>query len=106
KPVRNMEVRLEGEYVINSANKGFTTINELFAGWDGVTTYSTPRPLASLPSNSAALGINRRGANYFVYDPASGVEAIMNYQNDPITRAGGATATTPIAGFVSGSNAP
>ena len=105
KPFRQTEIRVEGEYITNSQNKGFTTINELFAGWNGTTTYNSPRPLASLPSNSAALGINRRGANYFVYDPASGIEAIMNYQNDPITRAGGATATTPIAGFVSGSNA-
>src|SRR5688500_5738091 len=105
KPFRHTEIRIEGEYITNSQNKGFTTINELFAGWNGTTTYSTPRPLATLPSNSAALGINRRGANYFVYDPASGIEAIMNYQNDPITRAGGSTATTPIAGFVSGSAA-
>ena len=44
--------------------------------------------LATLPWNSAAIGVNRRGANYFVYDPFDGQNAIMNYQNDPITRAG------------------
>ncbi|MBI4623406.1 MAG: hypothetical protein HY736_09355 [Verrucomicrobia bacterium] len=106
KPLRNMEVRLEGEYGTNKSNRGFTTLNELFAGWDGRTTYNGRQPLAALPANSAALGVNRRGANYFVYDPFDGQNAIMNYQNDPITRAGGSTATTPIAGYTFGSNAP
>ncbi|HUR57599.1 MAG TPA: TonB-dependent receptor plug domain-containing protein [Opitutaceae bacterium] len=105
RPTKNLEVRLEGEYGTNKSNRGFTTINELFAGWDGRTTYNGRQPLSTLPGNSAALGINRRGANYFVYDPFDGQNAIMNYQNDPITRAGGSTATTPIAGFVSGTNA-
>ncbi|MEX2044872.1 MAG: TonB-dependent receptor plug domain-containing protein, partial [Opitutus sp.] len=55
KPIRNMEIRLEGEYATNTANKGFTTISEKFAGWNGTTTYNAPQPLRSLPSNSAAL---------------------------------------------------
>lgn len=105
KPVRNLEIRLEGEYVTNKSNRGFTTINELFAGWDGRTTYNAPMALATLPSNSAALGVNRRGANYYVYDPFDGQNAIMNYQNDPMTRGGGTTATTPVAGYTYGSNA-
>jgi outer membrane receptor protein involved in Fe transport len=106
KPAKNLEVRLEGEYLTKRANTGFTTLNELFAGWDGRTTYNAPMALRTLPSNSAALGVNRRGANYFVYDPFSGQNAIMNYQNDPLTRGGGTTATTPIAGYTYGSNAP
>jgi outer membrane receptor protein involved in Fe transport len=106
KPVRHLEVRLEGEYGTNQSNRGFTTLNELFAGWDGRTTYNARQALATLPANSAALGVNRRGANYFVFDPFDGQNAIMNYQNDPITRAGGSTATTPIAGYTFGNNAP
>jgi hypothetical protein len=38
-----------------------------------------------------------------VYDPFSGVNAIMNYQNDPTTTVGGANNQVPLAGFVQGS---
>ncbi|MDO8632147.1 MAG: hypothetical protein Q7R41_16815, partial [Phycisphaerales bacterium] len=67
--------------------------------------FNAVQPLRTLPSNSAALGVNRRGANYYVYDPFDGQDAIMNYQNDAMTRGGGTTATTPIAGYTYGSNA-
>jgi hypothetical protein len=52
-----------------------------------------------------AQGVARRAANDNVYDPYSGFDAISSYSNEAITVAGGSTATTPIAGFVSGANA-
>ncbi len=98
KPFKNTEIRLEGEYFKNARQSGRTDINDDFSGWDGVTTYNTPAPLATLPGNAPALGINRN-ARRFVYDPLGPANTIFNYQNDPITRGGGSTATTPIAGF-------
>jgi outer membrane receptor protein involved in Fe transport len=97
KPFKNTEIRLEGEYFKNARNNGSTNINDRFSGWNGTTTYKGL--LAALPANANEIGISRRGANYYIYDPFGPANAIMNYQNDPITLAGGATATTPIAGF-------
>ena len=103
KPWRNAELRIEGEYGNNSRQSASTFINDRFSGWDG-TTYNAPRALATLPTTANAQGINRRGANYFVYQPFSAPDTIFHYQNDPITVAGGNTAQTPIAGFVQGTN--
>ncbi len=104
KPFRNTEVRLEGEYSTVSRQIAFTNLNDQFSGWDGKTTFATPAALATLPSNANALGVSRRPANYYVYDPFNGHNAIMNYQNDPITIGGGATPTTPFAGYTYGTN--
>ncbi len=98
KPWRDGELRLEGEYGTNSRQSAVTFMNDRFSGWDG-TTYNAPRALATLPADANARGINRRGANYFIYQPFSSPDKIFNYQNDPITVAGGNTPTTPIAGF-------
>lgn len=98
KPWRNAELRIEGEYGTNSRQSASTFINDRFSGWDG-TTFNAPRALATLPTTANAQGINRRGANYFVYQPFSAPDTIFHYQNDPITVAGGNTATTPIAGY-------
>ncbi|MGH7956472.1 MAG: TonB-dependent receptor plug domain-containing protein, partial [Opitutaceae bacterium] len=98
KPFKNTEIRLEGEYFRNARQKGRTDINDRFSGWDGVTTYATPAPLATLPANANALGISRAPVRY-IFDPLGLANAIFNYQHDPVTQAGGATATTPIAGF-------
>ncbi|MBL9203187.1 MAG: TonB-dependent receptor plug domain-containing protein [Opitutaceae bacterium] len=103
KPWRHGEFRVEGEYGTNSRQSASTFINDRFSGWDG-TTFNAPRPLATLPSTANAQGINRRGANYFVYQPFSAPDTIFHYQNDPITVAGGNTAQTPIAGFTYGTN--
>ena len=103
RPWRDAELRLEGEYGINSRQSGFTTLDDRLSGWDGRTVYNAPAAATTLPSNANALGIGRRNANYFVFDPFSGANAIMNYQNDPITLPGGNSTTTPIAGFVQGS---
>ncbi|MGH7958990.1 MAG: TonB-dependent receptor plug domain-containing protein, partial [Opitutaceae bacterium] len=98
KPFKNTEIRLEGEYFKIWRQSGNHRISESFAGWDGVTTYNSVQPLATLPANANALGVGRRG-NYYIFDPHGPANAIMNYINEPTTLGGGATATTPIAGF-------
>jgi hypothetical protein len=102
RPFRDTEIRLEGEYGINSRQSGFTTLDDRLSGWDGKTTYNGVTAATTLPSNANALGVSRRGANYYVFVPFGGPQAIMNYQNDPITLPGGNSTTTPIAGFVQG----
>ncbi|MGH7958149.1 MAG: hypothetical protein ACREH8_14245, partial [Opitutaceae bacterium] len=97
KPFKNTEIRLEGEYYKNARQTGSITIDR-FSGWDGITTFNAVAPLATLPTNSNALGIGRYGTAY-VFDPFGPANAVMNYQNNPTTLSGGATATTPIAGF-------
>lgn len=103
RPWRGSELRLEGEYGINSRQSGFTTLDDRLSGWDGKTVFNAPAAATTLPSNANALGVGRRGAGYYVYDPFAPSHAIMNYQNDPITLPGGNSTTTPIAGFVQGS---
>lgn len=103
RPFRDTEIRLEGEYGVNSRQSGFTTLDDRLSGWDGKTTYNGVTAATTLPSNANALGVGRRGANYWVFVPFGGPQAIMNYQNDPITLPGGNSTTTPIAGFVQGS---
>lgn len=102
KPFAGTEIRLEGEYYKNSRMTGYTNYEDRFTGWNGTTTFSTPNPLATLPANADALGLSRFAANYFVYHPGGPADAIFNYQNEPMTLGGGATATTPLAGFTSG----
>ncbi|MGH7946005.1 MAG: TonB-dependent receptor plug domain-containing protein, partial [Opitutaceae bacterium] len=106
KPFKNTEIRLEGEYLANPLVVGIHSIADEFSGWDGKTTYNSVSPLATLPANANALGISRRPANYYVYNPLAPMKAILSYQNEPITISGGATSTTPIGGFVQGSAAP
>ncbi len=103
RPWRNGELRVEGEYGVNSRQSGFTTLDDRLSGWDGRTVYNAPAAATTLPGNANALGVGRRGANYFVLDPGAASPAIMNYQNDPITLPGGNSTTTPLAGFVQGS---
>lgn len=103
RPWRNGELRVEGEYGDNSRQSGFTTLDDRLSGWDGRTVFNAPAGATTLPGNANALGIGRRGANYFVIDPVSTSPAIFNYQNDPITLPGGNSTTTPLAGFVQGS---
>ncbi|MGH7943991.1 MAG: TonB-dependent receptor plug domain-containing protein, partial [Opitutaceae bacterium] len=98
---RNTSIRLEGEYGESARNQTFTNITDHFSGWDGVSTFSGA--LTTLPADANARGISRRGANHLVYDLFSGMNAVMNYQNDPITLAGDANGQVPIAGFVRGS---
>jgi len=97
---RNTVLRLEGEYGEARRNQTFSNLADQLSGWDGRTVFSGRAD--TLPANANALGVSRRGAGYLVYDPFSGVNAIMNYQNDPITLAGGANNAVPLAGFVQG----
>lgn len=102
KPWRDTEIRVEGEWLRSSRQAGFTNLSDRFSGWDGKTVFAAPAGAATLPSNANALGVGRRGANYFIYVPFASTEAIMNYQNDPNTLPGGNSTTTPIGGFVQG----
>jgi outer membrane receptor for ferric coprogen and ferric-rhodotorulic acid len=101
KLARDTTVRVEGEYGESRRNQTFSNLTDQLSGWDGRTTFSGRAD--TLPSNANALGVTRRAVGYSVYNPFSGVEAIMSYQNDPITLAGGANAQVPLAGFVQGS---
>jgi hypothetical protein len=103
RPFCDGELRVEGEYGRSSRQVAVTFLNDRFSGWNG-TTYAAPRALATLPPNANAIGVGRRGANYFVHLPFTAPDRIFNYQNDPITLAGGASATTPIAGYTYGTS--
>lgn len=100
KIARYTTLRLEGEYGESKRNQTFSNLSDRVSGWDGRTTFSGR--LDTLPANSNAAGVTRRGAGYLVYDPFSGVNAIMNYQNDPTTMSGGENNQVPLAGFVQG----
>jgi len=106
RPWRNTEIRLEGEYLQIQKQTGMTTLNDRLSGWNGALTYSTPTALrgaaAAVVTAATAAGVNRRGANYHVWNPYGGLNAVLNLEGEPMTRAGGETATTPIAGFTSG----
>jgi outer membrane receptor protein involved in Fe transport len=106
RPFRNTEIRVEGEYLEIQKQVGMTTLNDRLSGWNGTLTYATPvalRTAATAELNAAtAAGVNRRGSNYYVYDPYIGLATIANLQGEPMTRAGGETATTPIAGYTYG----
>lgn len=95
---RNTTVRLEGEYGEVERNQTFSNLTDRLSGWDGKTTFSGS--LATLPANANAIGVTRRGPRYLVYDPLSGVNAIMNYQNDPTTMGGGENGQVPLAGVL------
>ena len=109
RPFRNTELRIEGEALNRYVNSPINNLQDQLSGWDGRTTFATPAALNGATSAQLtalqAQGVARRAANYNVYDPYNGYTAVVNYANDPITIGGGTTATTPIAGYTSGSNA-
>ena len=106
RPFRHTEIRVEGEYLEIRKQVGMTTLNDRLSGWDGVLTYATPAALrgasTTLLKAATAAGVIRRAANYYVFDPYSGMNSIVNFEGEPMTRAGGETATTPIAGYTYG----
>lgn len=106
RPWRNTEIRLEGEYLEIQKQTGMTTLNDRLSGWNGALTYNTPTALrgaaAAVLNAATAAGVNRRGANYHVWNPYGGLNAIVNLEGEPMTRAGGETATTPISGYTYG----
>lgn len=124
KPTKKTEIRIDAETGRQARKTEPTVFREFLAGWDGKTVFNGSMTdairngTAVNPGTGVALvrsttltaltgepeGVDRRGTNYFVWDPASGQNAIMNYQNDPMTRAGSATARTPIGGFTQAYN--
>ncbi len=105
-PFRNTQIRIEGEAIDRQINQPINNLQDQFSGWDGRTTFATPAALngatAAQLTALQAQGIGRRGANYNVFDPYNGFNAISSYTNDAISLGGGTTASTPIGGFVSG----
>lgn len=91
------ELRLEGEVGNIQRRTPDAKLNDRFGGWNG--TYSAGL-LTTLPSNSGALGIDRRGGNYFVYNPESGPDAIMSMTNWAMTRGAGDSTTTPAGNYL------
>jgi outer membrane receptor protein involved in Fe transport len=107
RPFKNTVIRVEGEAINREINQPINNLSDQFSGWDGKTTFATPSALASATAAQItalqAQGVARRGANYNVYDPYNGFNAISSYTNEAITLGGGTTATTPIAGYTYGS---
>jgi outer membrane receptor protein involved in Fe transport len=100
KIARDTTLRLEGEYGETASTQPLTNLLDRVSGWDGVTTFTGA--LATLPANANQIGVGRRPADYLVYDPHSGLNAVMNYQNDPVTFGGGENVVTPVGEFVAG----
>jgi outer membrane receptor protein involved in Fe transport len=108
RPFRNTQIRLEGEAIDRAVNSPINNLQDQLSGWNGVTTFDRPAALATATAAQItalqAQGVGRRAANYNVYDPYNGFNAISSYSNEPITLGGGTTAATPIGGYVYGSN--
>ena len=109
RPFRHTVIRLEAEAINREINQPINNLQDQLSGWNGVTTFDRPAALATATAAEItalqAQGVARRAANYNVYDPYNGFNAISSYTNEAITLGGGTTASTPIGGFVSGSNA-
>ncbi|MBL9187362.1 MAG: hypothetical protein JNK23_07795 [Opitutaceae bacterium] len=108
------EVRLEVSREKTMRSIPQTSLYDTFTGWDGVTVFREPfsnaiqgtQALPGVPTSlghvlrfqGEAQGVDRRAGAYYVWSPWSGQNVLMNYQNEAITRAGDATANTPIYG--------
>ena len=106
------ELRVEGAYDSTKRNNDTNSIFDSLSGWDGVTVFRGPvtNAIFGTQANPGApnsfgqvlsfqgerQGVNRRGADYHVWDPFSGQNLIMNYQNEATTRRADETANTPI----------
>jgi outer membrane receptor protein involved in Fe transport len=108
RPFRNTQIRFEAEAINREVNNPINNLQDQLSGWNGITTFDRPAALATATAAEItalqAQGVGRRAANYNVYDPYNGFNAISSYSNEAITLGGGTTASTPIGGFVSGSN--
>ncbi|MEO6244206.1 MAG: TonB-dependent receptor plug domain-containing protein, partial [Opitutaceae bacterium] len=106
RPFKNTVIRFEAEAINREVNQPINNLSDQLSGWNGTTAFSTPVALAGATAAQItayqAQGVARRGANYNVYDPYNGFNAISSYTNEPITIGGGTTATTPVAGYTSG----
>jgi outer membrane receptor protein involved in Fe transport len=107
RPFRNTQIRLEAEAINRRINQPINNLQDQLSGWNGITTFDRPAALATATAAEITAlqsqGVGRRAANYNVYDPYNGFNAISSYTNEAITLGGGTTANTPIGGFVSGS---
>ncbi|HRE81237.1 MAG TPA: hypothetical protein PLN52_09330 [Opitutaceae bacterium] len=106
------EIRVEGAYDKTARNIPSIGIFDNVSGWDGVTVFRGPISDAVLGTQSVpgipnsfgqvlrfqgeAQGVNRRSAEYYVWDPHSGQNMIMNYQNEGFTRRADSTVNVPI----------
>lgn len=73
-----------------------TTLNDSFAGWDGITTYDTR--LTTLPANANALGVTRESAAEYIWAPGLNAGAVMNYGLMARTQGAAASAQVPVGG--------
>ena len=105
------EIRLEGAYDKTARNfpGGYF---DFVSGWDGTTVYRGPVTNAMLGTQTVpgapnsfgqvltfqgqGQGIDRRSGEYYIWDPFSGQNMIMNYQNEAFTRKADETVNTPI----------
>jgi len=109
KPFKDTEIRLNAEKGQEADAVAFTPLNDDFSGWDGKSVFNGAvssaqlagtSPTASgtlLANNGNNQGVTRLGSNYFLYTPGAG--QIMSWTNFAITDGGGATPTTPFAGY-------
>jgi len=105
------QIRLEGENGRQQRHTPYLNLADRVAGWNGTTTFSGPMTDAIrtgtvaaatggfLSANGDPQGVNRRGADYYVYNPAGSGNKVLDYQNDPMTKGGGDGTLTPIAGY-------
>ena len=106
------EIRIEGAYDKMARNQPSPDIFDGFSGWDGTTVMrgpitnlilgtqtapGTPNSLGQvLTIQGESQGISRRNGDYYVWNVFNGQNAIMNFQNEAVTRKGDETANTPI----------
>jgi len=109
---RKTELRVEASTEKTARSIPQIQLYDSISGWDGVTVFREPisnsiygsQTVAGTPNslgqvlnfNGESQGVDRRSGAYYVWSPGSGVNSIMNYQNEGVTRAGDATANTPI----------
>jgi hypothetical protein len=106
------ELRLEGAYDRVQRSLPATAIIDGVTGWDGITVFRGPvtnavfgtQTTPGVPNSLGHVlsfqgevqGVNRVSSQYYVWDPFSGQNLVMNYQNEAYTRRGDETARTPI----------
>jgi len=102
---RNTELRLEGETGEIQQHIPYAQLQDQFGGWDGHTIYSGLLTASTSSNTYYAAGVDKRGSNYFVFNPFANGSEVMNYFNDPMTRGAGNQSVTNDGGYTFGSNA-
>ena len=106
------EIRVEGAWDRMMRSKPSPDIFDGLSGWDGVTVFRGPITnlllgTQTVPGVANSLGhilsiqgetqgVNRRAGEYYIWNAFNGQSAIMNFQNEAVTRKGDETANTPI----------